>query len=108
MDRHGLRTCRSGLPDDFNFACIRCERDAELLMGTLPNRDRGEAAVGLFRALGAPLDKRVVYSGLLAAWDHDHCEVLSAFGDQQAFADALRTVAEPSSRKKPVQAWRGI
>jgi hypothetical protein len=97
-----------GLPDDFDFACIRTERDALLLMVTLPNRDRGKAALGLVKALGAPLEKRVVYSGLMTAWDHDHREVLSAFGDPQAFANALRKVAEPSGRNRPVRAWRGV
>jgi hypothetical protein len=97
-----------GLPDDFDFACIRTEHDAMLLMAALPNRDRGEAALGLLKALGAPLEKHVVYSGLLRAWDHDHREVLSAFGDPQAFANALRKVAQPSGRNKPVRAWRGV
>jgi hypothetical protein len=97
-----------GLPDDFDFACIRTEHDAWLLMVALPNRDRGEAALGLVKALGAPLEKRVVYSGLLTAWDHDHREVLSAFGGPQAFANALRKVAKPSGRKRPVRGWRGV
>jgi hypothetical protein len=97
-----------GLPDDFDFGLIRTEDDAELLMQVLPNRDRGVAALRLFEALGARRDKHVVNSGLMEAWDHDHGGVLAAFGDEQGFADALRTVAKPFRRKRPVRAWRGV
>jgi hypothetical protein len=97
-----------GLPDDFDFGLIRTEDDAEWLMLVLPNRYRGVAALRLYEALGARRDKRIVYSGLMSAWDHDHGKVLAAFDDEQVFADALRKVAKPFRRKRPVRAWRGV
>jgi hypothetical protein len=97
-----------GLPDDFDFGLIRTKDDAMSLIWMLPNRDRGVAALRLFQALGAPLDKQVVYCGLMSAWEHDHDAVLSAFGDEHAFASALRTVAPPFRRKRPLWAWRGV
>jgi hypothetical protein len=62
-----LENLSFGLPRDFDFTCTRNQHEAMSLIWALPNSDRGEAAVGLFKALGAPLDKRVVYSGLVAA-----------------------------------------
>lgn len=95
-----------GFPNNFDFSVVRTIADAETLICALPNSDRGEAAKKLYehRKIG----KRVAYCGLILAWEHDHEELISAFGSEEELAAALRDVSAPSRRKKPVRAWRGI
>jgi hypothetical protein len=44
----------------------------------------------------------------MAAWDHDHGQVLAAFGDDQLFADCLSEVAPPLNLPNRVRLWRGV
>ncbi|MEZ5764682.1 MAG: hypothetical protein R3D69_10735 [Xanthobacteraceae bacterium] len=89
------------------FSNVTTENDARKLIWRLPNSERGDAALALYnrRSIVGP---NVVLAGLLNAWDHDHGWVLSAFGSEQAFADAIRLVAPPTKRTTPVRAWRGV
>jgi hypothetical protein len=75
-------------------------------MSLLPNRDRGLAAKRLYDQKHVVGD-RVACRALMDGWEHDHSEMLTAFG-QQGFIDALRDVALQPRRKHPVQAWRGV
>jgi hypothetical protein len=95
-----------GLPSNFDFGVVRTVDDAMTLISTLPNSDRGEAAKSLYEY--HDVGNRVAYRGLILAWEHDHQELISAFGSQEELADALRSVSPPSKRKKPVRAWRGV
>jgi hypothetical protein len=96
-----------GLPSYFDFGVVRTVGDAATFIYSLPNSHRGEAAKSLYehRRTGG---KRVAYRGLILAWEHDHQELISAFGSEEELAAALRDVSPPSKRKKPVRAWRGI
>lgn len=96
-----------GLPSDFDISVVRTVGDAATLISTLPNRYRGEGAKNLYEHRKI-VGKRVTYRGLIVAWEHDHREVISAFGSEKKLAAALRNVSPPSKRKKPVRAWRGI
>jgi hypothetical protein len=62
------------------------------LIGTLPNRDRGEAALGVWKVRAIVGDK-VAYRALTEAWDHDHREVAKVFNGEAGFVDALRAAA---------------
>jgi hypothetical protein len=73
----------------------------------LPNCDRGKAAKSLYERRQI-LGEKVAHSGLIQAWEHDHVEVITAFGGGSEFAQALRTVSPPSKRKRLVRAWRGV
>jgi hypothetical protein len=44
-----LRGLPFGLPEDFDYSLVRTADDAVDLIITLPNRDRGRAAVGLHK-----------------------------------------------------------
>jgi hypothetical protein len=96
-----------GLSSNFDFSVVRTVDDAMTLLSALPNSDRGEAAKGLYEH-SKIVERRVVYRGLILAWEHDHQELISAFGSEEELAAALRDVSPPSKRKKPVRAWRGI
>ena len=96
-----------GLPDNFDFTVIRTEDDAASLMFTLPNRDRGDAGKGLYDHRHV-IGNDVVYCGLMHLWDHDHNEVADAFECVGFFLDALRLVAPPTKRKRPIRVWRGV
>jgi hypothetical protein len=102
-----LRDLPFGLPEDFDYSLIRTANDALAFISALPNRDRGLAAVGLHRHRNV-VGRRVAYTGMMAAWDHDHEEMHKAFGDLLKLADALRDVAPPITRKKRLRVWRGI
>ena len=95
------------LPNNFDFSVVRTVDEAMTLLCALPNSDRGEAAKNLYE-LRKIVGKRVAYRGLILAWEHDHQELISAFGSEEELAAALRDVSPPSKRKKPVRAWRGI
>lgn len=73
----------------------------------MPNCDRGTAAKALYERWES-LGEKVAYSGLIQAWEHDHVEVISAFGGGSEFAQALRTVSASSKSKRLVRAWRGV
>jgi hypothetical protein len=96
-----------GLPGNFDFGVVRTVDDAATLVCKLPNSDRGKAAKGLYEHRKI-VGKRIAYRGLILAWEHDHRELISAFGSEEELAAALRDVSPPSKRKKPVRAWRGI
>jgi hypothetical protein len=96
-----------GLPHDFDFTVIRNTEDAESLVWTLPNSDRGKAARGLYRGRKV-IGCDVVFAGMMAAWEHDHNHVAHAFGSSIAFALALKAVAPPHGRTETLRAWRGI
>jgi hypothetical protein len=95
-----------GLPSNFDFSVVKTVDDAMTLLSALPNSDRGEAAKSLYDYPN--VGKRVAYRGLILAWEHDHRELIDAFGSEEELAAALRDVSPPSKRKKPVKAWRGI
>lgn len=98
-----------GLPSDFDWSLVRTPDDAVSLICHLPNQDRGKAALALHqhRAL---VGDRAAYSGIMAAWDHDHVETFAAFGSQDAFASALLDVAPAPRRprKQTMRCWRGV
>ena len=96
-----------GLPRDFDFTQVRSVKDVTKIMSTLPNRDRGNAARQLFR-VREQIGNDLAFAGLMAAWGHDHVEVIEAFGSDEGFAKALRRVAPPHGGAAPVRAWRGI
>jgi hypothetical protein len=96
-----------GLPRNFDFSVVRTVDNAMNLLCGMPNSHRGKAAKALYEHRKI-VGKRVAYGGLIFAWEHDHQEVISAFGLEEALAAALRDVSPPSKRKKPVRAWRGI
>jgi hypothetical protein len=81
-----------GLPESFDFTVIRAVGDVQNLFATLPNRDRGSAALGVWNARAMVGDK-VAFDALMEAWDHDHREVAREFGGEAEFAKALRMVA---------------
>jgi hypothetical protein len=80
---------------------------ASRLIWKLPNADRGLAAKRLHERREI-VGKAVVYRGIMEAWDDNHREVIAAFGSSQAFVDALRMVAPPTPRRRPLQLWRGV
>jgi hypothetical protein len=96
-----------GLSPDFDYSVIRTAAHVTTLLAALPNRDRGTAAKNLYKRRKI-LGNKVAYSGMIQAWDHDDFEVKSAFGGEAEFVQALREVARPSQRKRPVRAWRGV
>jgi hypothetical protein len=97
-----------GLPNDFDYSLIRTADDALSFMVTLPNRDRGHAAVGLHKHRHV-VGRRAAYAGMMAAWDHDHEELHEAFdNDLLRLADALRGVAPPITRENRLRVWRGV
>jgi hypothetical protein len=57
-----------GLPPDFDFTAIRTPADALRLIGTLPNRDRGEAALGVWN-VRATVGNKVAYRALMVTID---------------------------------------
>src|SRR5258706_14986031 len=87
-----------GLPGNFDFSVVRTVDNATTLLCALPNSHRGEAAKGLYEHREI-VGKRVAHRGLSDAWDHDHEEVIFAFGSEEALAAALRDVCPPSKRK---------
>lgn len=97
-----------GLPQNFNFSVVKTAVDARKLILALPSCDRGKAAVGLYRRhrfLGAG----AAYAGLMEAWDHDHRDVVEAFGSPEQLVTALKKVAPRLSANlsKQVNVWRG-
>jgi hypothetical protein len=96
-----------GLPVDFDFTIIRDADRATAFIWDLPNRDRGKAARGLYRARKI-IGSDAAFAGMMAAWQHDHPYVAQAFGSSNAFARALKRVAPPHGRTGPIRAWRGV
>jgi hypothetical protein len=97
-----------GLPADFDYGVVRSVVDAKTLILVLPNCDRGRAAVELHRnrdLIGAA----AAYSGIMVAWDHDHREIIDAFGSPEQFVAALKDVAPLLDSKIPkrMDVWRG-
>ncbi|MDO8400585.1 MAG: hypothetical protein Q7T45_22460 [Bradyrhizobium sp.] len=96
-----------GLPPDFDFTTIRNSEDAKFLIWDLPNPDRGNAARGLYR-VRRTIGGHVAYTGMIAAWGHDHSHVGKAFGSGLKFARALKAVAPPHCQTGQLRAWRGV
>jgi hypothetical protein len=98
-----------GLPADFDYGSIKSVADVKRLILEIPNCDRGQAAVGLYRHHSV-IGTAAAYVGIMLAWDHDHREIVDAFGSPDAFLAALRDIAPPLGAKLPrqFQAWRGI
>src|SRR5271156_3640579 len=92
--RHLFHTLVFGLPADFDFTTVRTVEQACRMLAALPNGDRGDAALGIWKARAVVRDK-VAFRALIEAWDHDHREVAQAFGGEAEFAEALRAVAPP-------------
>jgi hypothetical protein len=67
-----------GLPEGFDYGNIRIVNDADSLMFTLPNSDRGNAARGLYEHRDQ-IGHQVAYAGMMAAWQHDHAVTVHAF-----------------------------
>ncbi len=97
-----------GLPSHFNYSIVKTAADARRLILALPNCDRGKAAVGLYRRHGF-FSAGAAYAGLMEAWDHDHREVVEAFGSPEQLVIALKKVAPPlgGNLSKRVDVWRG-
>src|SRR5215213_5873185 len=74
-----------GLPANFDFSVVKTVDDARTLICTLPNSDRGEAAKGLYEHR-ENIGQRAAYSGLIDTWDHDHQELILAFGSEEQLA----------------------
>jgi hypothetical protein len=106
-DSNWLDNLFLGLPPKFDYSLVRTADDACNMMFTLPNADRGTAAVKLYEARDV-VGHDVAYQGLMAAWDHDHGHVLAAFGEDQSFVDCLSDVAPPLNLPNPVRLWRGV
>jgi hypothetical protein len=102
-----LRVLPSGLPSNFDYSLIRTTDDVCNMIWALPNADRGTAAVELYEARDV-IGRHVSYRGMMAAWDHDHGQVLAAFSDDQLFADCLSEVAPPLNLPNRVRLWRGV
>ncbi len=77
------------------------------IISRLPNRDRGDAARGLYR-VRKYIGNEAAFAGMMNAWDHDHAIALKAFGSAARFAQALRRVAPPHGRMQLVRAYRGV
>ncbi len=97
-----------GLPENFNYDLVRSPADAKTLILTLPNCDRGRAVVGLYRHHDR-IGTAAAYVGIMVAWDHDHREVVDAFGSSDAFVTALKKVAPSLGLAIPerMEVWRG-
>jgi hypothetical protein len=97
-----------GLPENFNFRLVGSVADAKALILTLPNCDRGRAALGLYRHHGR-IGTAIAYAGVMVAWDHDHREVVDAFGSSDAFVAALKKIAPALGPAVPgrLEVWRG-
>ena len=104
-----LSQLSGGFPANFDYSVLKTAADAKALILVLPRCDRGEAAVGLCQHEGL-IGADVAYSGLMAAWDHDHCEIIDAFGSPECFVAALKNVAPPHDSGLPtkINVWRGI
>lgn len=103
-----LSRLAGGLPADFDYRVVKSIEDAKRLILVLPNCDRGRAAVGLYlhrNLIGAA----ATYGGIMVAWDHDHREIISAFGSPTQFVAALKDVAPPLRPDLPnrIELWRG-
>lgn len=103
-----LSNVSGGLPTDFDYGVVRSVVDAKTLILVLPKCDRGRAAFELYRhrdLIGAA----AVYSGIMVAWNHDHREVVDAFGSLAHFLAALKKVAPLLDPILPAQmeVWRG-
>jgi hypothetical protein len=96
-----------GLPHDFDFGRVRSVDEAGSMMSTLPNRDRGIAAKGLYKARKS-IGRDVAFAGMMSSYEHDHQETLAAFGGYAKFSRALRHVAPKHEQREPVHAWRGV
>jgi hypothetical protein len=97
-----------GLPADFDYQVVKSVEDAKALILLLPNCDRGQAAVGLYLhrdLIGAA----AAYGGIMVAWDHDHREIVEAFGSPAEFLAALKNIAPSPFSQLPnrVDIWRG-
>jgi hypothetical protein len=54
------------------------------------------------------LGDRLAYAALIDVWDHDDRVLTEAFTSVDDLATALRRVAPPVKRKRPLPVWRGI
>jgi hypothetical protein len=107
VTKHWARDLPFGLPDDFNFDLICTKGDVLSMMAALSNADRGEAARKLYERRDR-LGPALAYAALMDAWDHNDREQVEAFETLDAFAAALREVAPPIKRQRPLRVWRGI
>ncbi len=97
-----------GLPADFDYGTVKSVVDAKTLILVLPNCDRGRAAVELHRNRNL-IGAAAAYSGIMVAWDHDHREIVDAFGSPEQFVAALKDVAPLFDSNIPnrMEVWRG-
>ncbi|WGS18786.1 MULTISPECIES: hypothetical protein [unclassified Bradyrhizobium] len=97
-----------GLPVNFDYRAIKSEVDAKKLILELPGCDRGRAAVELYRHREL-IGNAAAYRGIMVAWDHNHRDIIEAFGSPDRFVAALRDVAPPIEpcSSEPIDAWRG-
>lgn len=109
ISKSSLSRLSGGLPANVDYSVLKTAADAKALILILPSCDRGEAAVGLYRREGS-IGADVAYSGLMAAWDHDHRAIIDAFGSPECFVAALKNVAPPHGLglRKRIDVWRGI
>jgi hypothetical protein len=96
-----------GLPDDFDYSVIGSLGDVISLMAALPNSDRGEAARALYERR-EQIGPVLAFAALMEAWDHDDRHLVDAFETADQLVAALRVVAPPLRRKRPLRVWRGI
>lgn len=106
-ERHWIRELPFGLPPSFDFNVVRTKEDAGRLLLALPNHDRGVAAHAI-RDQRDRVGNAVAYAALMEAWEHDDRVLVEAFDTMDVFAAALRAVAPPIKRKRPLRVWRGI
>jgi hypothetical protein len=67
----------------FDFTLVRTPDDAQSVIWTLPNRDRGMAARALFD-VREKIGREAAFAGMMAGYEHDHREVITAFGSDPA------------------------
>ena len=97
-----------GLSESFDYAVVSSPADAKALILILPSCDRGRAAVGL-HSHRKRIGPTAAYDGIMVAWDHDHRQVVDAFGSPEKFLAALKEVAPrlDQSLPKRIEMWRG-
>jgi hypothetical protein len=96
----------AGLTEQFDYSRLRSSAAATAFILTLPYSDRVRAARGLYDHR-KEIGHEAVYAGIMTAWDHDHRDIVEAFGSVARFTAALRDVAPRLSHSDQLTIWRG-
>lgn len=86
---------------------IRTIADARSAIWRCSNSSRGYVAREIYEQHRST-NPKLAYAALMTAWEHDHGPTVEAFETEDDFAAALREVAPPIKRKRPLRVWRGI